>query len=252
MKQIVAMGGGGFSMEPDNLALDRYVLEQTGRSTPSVCFLPTASGDAAAYVVKFYSAFTTLDCSPSHLSLFSPPTSDLRSFVLKKDVIYVGGGQTRSMLALWREWGLDTILREAWREGIVLAGLSAGGICWFEEALSDSVTPGELGRLSCLGLLPGSFCPHYDAASDRRTAYHRLVSSNGLLPGYGVDEGAALHFVGRELESVVASRPEATAYRVEQVGGNAQERALKTWYLLGDELRETEGETGGQPVQVRS
>jgi dipeptidase E len=234
MKQIVAMGGGGFSMEPDNLALDRYVLEQTGKSTPSVCFLSTASGDAAAYVVKFYSAFTTFDCSPSHFSLFSPPTSDLRSFLLKKDVIYVGGGQTRNMLALWREWGLDSVLGEAWEQGVVLAALSAGGVCWFEEALSDSVTPGELGRLSCLRLLPGSFCPHYDAESERRQVYHRLVSSNGILPGYGADDGAALHFVETELKSVVASRPDATAYRVKQVGGSAQECALEARYLLGE------------------
>jgi len=233
MKQIVAMGGGGFSMEPDNLALDRYVLEQTGKSTPKVCFLPTATGDAANYIVKFYSAFTTLDCSPSHLSLFQPPTSDLRSFLLEKDIVYVGGGQTRSMLALWREWGLDSMLRDAWEQGVVLAGLSAGGICWFEEGLSDSVTPGELGRLCCLGLLPGSFCPHYNRAeSEKWRVYHRLVAGNEILPGYGVDDGAALHFVGRELRSVVASRPDATAYRVEQVGGSAQERALEVQYLL--------------------
>ena len=101
-RQIIAMGGGGFSMEPDNLALDRYILEQTGKSRPVVCFLPTASGDADGYIVKFYSAFTKLDCQPSHLSLFRPPTADLEPFIFENDVIYVGGGNTRSMLALWR------------------------------------------------------------------------------------------------------------------------------------------------------
>jgi peptidase E len=235
MKQIVAMGGGGFSMEPDNLALDRFVLEQTDNPTPNVCFLPTASGDAASYIVKFYSAFTTLQCSPSHLSLLWPPTSDLRSYLMESDVIYVGGGQTRNMLALWREWGVDSVLREAWQEGVVLAGLSAGGICWFEEGLSDSVTPGKLERMSCLGLLPGSFCPHYDTEEERRPVYHRLVASEGISPGYGVDDGAALHFVERDLKRVVASRPNATAYRVEHLDGSARERALKAQHLLAVE-----------------
>jgi dipeptidase E len=235
MKQIVAMGGGGFSVEPDNLALDKYVLEQTGKPTPSVCFLPTASGDAPDYIVKFYTAFTTLQCSPSHLSLLWPPAFDLRSYLLEKDVIYVDGGQTRNMLALWREWGLDNVLREAWEAGVVLTGLSAGGICWFEEGLSDSVIPGKLARMVCLGLLPGSFCPHYDTEGERRPVYHRLVASEGILPGYGVGDGAALHFVGMELKRVVASRPDATAYRVEPLDRSASERALKAQHLLAGE-----------------
>ena len=153
MKQIIAMGGGGFSMEPDNLALDRYVLEQTDKSLPEVCFLPTASGDADSYLVKFYAAFAQLTCKPSHLSLFRLPAADLASFVFEKDVIYVGGGNTRSMLGLWREWGLDEILREAWNRGVVLAGLSVGAICWFEQGVTNSV-PGRTETLTCLGLLP--------------------------------------------------------------------------------------------------
>lgn len=231
VKQIIAMGGGGFSMEPDNSALDRYVLEQTGKPRPAVCFLPTAGGDPADYVVKFYAAFTKLDCRPSHLSLFRPPTADLQSFILEKDVIYVGGGNTRSMLALWREWGLDEILREAWNRGVVLAGLSAGAICWFEQGVTDSV-PGPLGPLPCLGLLPGSCCPHYDGETERRPAYHRLLSQDEILPGFGVDDGAALHFVGRELKGVVSSRPSARAYAVEKVSGEVSERPLESVHLL--------------------
>ena len=127
--QIVAMGGGGFSMEPDNLALDRYVLGLVDRPRPRICFLPTASGDARGYVENFYAAFSSLPCEPSHLSPLDPSTADLRSFLLARDVIYVGGGSTRNLLVLWCEWGVDRILREAWRAGVILAGVSAGAIC---------------------------------------------------------------------------------------------------------------------------
>ena len=126
MAQIIAMGGGGFSMEPDNLALDRYVIAQTGKTYPKVTFLSQASGEARDYIINFYKAFNELDCQASHLSLFQPHTADLESYLLAQDVIYVGGGNTKSMLALWREWGLPAILRRAYEEGIVLAGISAG------------------------------------------------------------------------------------------------------------------------------
>ncbi|MBN1812969.1 MAG: peptidase E [Anaerolineae bacterium] len=231
MEQIIAMGGGGFSMEPNNLVLDGYILEQTGKSRPAVCFLPTASGDADSYIVKFYSSFAQFTCVPSHLSLFRLPMADLRSFILEKDVIYVGGGNTRSLLSLWREWDLDEILREAWEQGVVLAGLSAGGMCWFEQGLTDSV-PGQLGTLDCLGFLPGSFCPHYDGEVERSTAYHRLISAGNILPGYGVEDGAALHFVGTELKRVVSSRLNARAYVVAGDLDGAREQALETMCLV--------------------
>ena len=226
MKQIIAMGGGGFSMEPDNLALDRYVRDQTGKAHPRACFLPTAGAESPEYVIRFYEAFTALECRPSHLSLFSLPTADLRAFLLEKEIIYVGGGNTRSMLALWREWRLDEILREAWEAGVVLAGLSAGAICWFEQGVTDSV-PGELGPLPCLGYLEGSCCPHYGSESGRRPAYHRLIAAGALQPGYGLDDGAALHFVDGTLHRVITSRPEARAYLVERVDGAVEERSLE-------------------------
>jgi peptidase E len=231
MKQIIAMGGGGFSMEPDNLALDRYILEQTNKPSPSVCFLPTASGDADGYIVKFYSAFAKLDCRPLHLSLFRSPTADLESFVLEQDIIYVGGGNTRSMLALWREWRLDEILRQAWHQGIILAGLSAGAICWFEQGLTDSV-PGRLETLDCLGFLPGSCCPHYDGEKERRPAYHRLLLHGKILPGFGIDDGAALHFTNRESKQVVTSRLGAKAYFVDTISAEVKEQPLESRFLL--------------------
>jgi dipeptidase E len=229
--QIIAMGGGGFSMEPENLLLDRYVLSVAAVTQPKVCFVGTASGDAQTYVDKFYAAFRTLPCTPKDLSLFKPPTADLRSFVFEQDVIYVGGGNTRALLVLWREWGLDAILREAWLSGIVMAGISAGSICWFQQGLSDSVIPGDLAPLDCAGLLPGSNCPHYDGEPERRPAYHRFIKEGKLIAGYAADDGAALHFIGQELKGVVSSRETARAYSVRLVGSEVEEVALDTVWL---------------------
>jgi dipeptidase E len=229
--QIIAMGGGGFSMEPENLLLDRFVLSAAAVPEPKVCFVGTASGDAQTYVDKFYAAFCTLPCTPTDLSLFKPPTADLRSFVLEQDVIYVGGGNTRNLLVLWREWGLDAILREAWLSGIVMAGISAGSICWFEQGLSDSVIPGDLAPLNCLGFLAGSNSPHYDGEPERRPAYHRFLREGKLNAGYAADDGAALHFIGEKLAGVVSSREAAKAYSVRRVGTQVEEVVLDTVWL---------------------
>ncbi len=231
MQHIIAMGGGGFSMEPDNPALDQYVVEQAGVERPKVCFLPQASGEARDYIINFYSAFTKLDCRPSHLSLFQPHTPDIRGFLLEQNVIYVGGGNTKSMLALWREWGLDNILREALESGVVLAGISAGCICWFEWCTTDSI-PGDLTVLPCLGFLPGSCTPHYDGEAQRRPTLHRVIAAGDMPAGYAFDDSAAGHFVDGKLHRVVSSRPAARGYYVERVDGAARETVLNTRYLL--------------------
>ena len=230
IKQIVAMGGGGFSMEAENPLLDQYILGLAEKEKPRVCFLPTASGDSDRYIVRFYSAFLKFPCTPTHLSLFQPPTADLRSFVLEQDIIYVGGGNTRSLLALWREWEIDQILREAWEAGIVLAGLSAGSICWFEEGVTDSV-PGSLNPLRCLGFLKGSQCPHYDGETGRRPAYQRLLSEGLISEGYAADDGVGLHFVGDRLEKIVSSRPNAKAYQLKKLDKTVEEIPLTPTYL---------------------
>jgi peptidase E len=232
------MGGGGFSMEPENLLLDRFVLSVAALPEPKVCFVGTASGDDQTYVDKFYAAFRTLPCAPTDLSLFKPPTADLRSFVMEQDAIYVGGGNTRNLLVLWREWGLDAILREAWLSGIVMAGISAGSICWFQQGLSDSVLPGDLAPLNCLGFLRGSNCPHYDGEPGRRPAYHRLIREGSLDAGYAADDGAALHFIGKKLARVVSSRETAKAYSVRRVGTEVEEVALDALWL-GSTARST-------------
>jgi len=225
------MGGGGFLMEPENLLLDRYILSTAPAPHPKVCFVGTASGDAASFSDRFFAAFRTMACVPTELSLFKPPTADLRSFVFEQDVIYVGGGNTRALLALWREWGLDEILREAWLSGIVMAGISPGSICWFQQGLSDSVIPGDLAPLTCLGFLPGSNCPHYDGEPQRRPAYHRFIRERKLEAGYAADDGAALHFINQELNRVVSSRENARAYSVRLVGSDVEELPLDTVWL---------------------
>ena len=230
MEQIIAIGGGGFSMEPANLALDRYVLEQTGKPRPAICFLPTAAGDSSDLTVKFFSAFSQIECRPSYLSLFGSIPADLESFVLEHDVVYVSGGRTRNMLALWREWGLVKTLRKALEEGVILSGVSAGGVCWFQQAITK--TSGSLGILECLGFLGGSCCPHYDSQAERRSFYHQSIAQGDILPGFGLDDGVALHFVDGELQRIVRSRPEAQAYVVEIISGVVTERLLESISLL--------------------
>ncbi len=230
------MGGGGFSMEPGNSLLDDYVLAQSPRSKPRICFLGCASGVAASYVERFYLAFSQQRCEPTHLAMFVTPPPDIASIIPRQDIFYVGGGSTRNLLVIWREWGLDRLLAREWRRGKVFAGLSAGSLCWFESGVSDSYGH-RLAPVFALGWLRGSHCPHYDGEPQRRPAYHALVRRGTLPAGYAADDGAALHFVGRRLHRVVSSRPNAKAYRVEKSRDSILERALQVDYLGGSRRR---------------
>ena len=228
-RQIIALGGGGFSMEPENLALDVYILQQAAKPNPKVCFVPTATGDAVRYVANFYRAYRQLQCVPSHLPFFER-TPELRSLVFDQDVIYVGGGNTKSMLAVWREWEFDKILREAWERGVVLAGISAGAICWFEQGITDSFAD-ELKVMDCMGFLKGSCCPHFDGEVDRRPSFEKMLLEGRIRPGLALDDCAAVHFVGEEILRVVVSRPEANAYRMSVVNGSVKQEPLEKTVL---------------------
>jgi dipeptidase E len=232
---IVAMGGGGFSMEPDNPLLDDHILDLArttrGRQRPRVCFLATASGDTPGYIADFYAAMARRS-EASHLSLFVRTVDDIERHLLDQDVIYVGGGNTENMLAVWRVHGVDRALRAAWESGVVLAGLSAGSLCWFETGTTDSYGAGLAPLSSGLGFLPGSHAPHYDGESTRRPHYQKLIAHGALPAGYAADDGVALVFRGTALDEVVASRPGARAYRVERgPDGRAIETELPTRYL---------------------
>ena len=231
--QIVAFGGGGFSMEAGNPLLDDYVLGLTGVERPRVCFVPTASGDADHYIVRFYRAFPSSVCEPSHVSLFrrdkgAGPGAPLEEHLLGQDLIYVGGGSVVSLMGVWRAHGLDEVLAECWRRGVVLCGLSAGSLCWFAEAMSGY--HGECTPVHGMEFLPWSNAVHYDKEPHRRPAYHRAVAG-GMPGGYAAEDGAALHFVGEDLARVVSSRPESKAYRVESVNDEVVELALPVTYL---------------------
>ena len=231
--QIVAYGGGGFSLERESSLLDDYVLSLTGCDRPRVCFLPTASGDADHYIVRFYRRFAP-SCEASHVSLFRRDQGTggvedhLERHLLAQDLLYVGGGNMVSMIGAWRAHGLDEVLRKAWRRGIVLCGPSAGSLCWFEDALSAFHGAPRIVR--GLGFLPYSNCVHYDAEPARRVEYHRFVA-DGMLPGFAVEDGVALHFRDTALTRVVSSRPDGCAYRVESSAGGVEETRLEVSYL---------------------
>jgi dipeptidase E len=222
---VIALGGGGFSDGPRNLALDEYIVSLTSKSNPRVCFLPTASGDSQLYIKRFYRAYEKLGARASHLSLFQPTPQPAHKVLAAQDIIYVGGGNTRNMLVLWREWGIDKLLRQAHARGTILAGISAGAICWFEQGLTDS-NPGAYTPLKALGWLKGSFCPHFDSEPRRRPVYRSLIRLGKLAAGYAVDDGVALHFVDDALKNVVSSRPRASARFIERTYGRLEERTL--------------------------
>ncbi|GAB6992020.1 Type 1 glutamine amidotransferase-like domain-containing protein [Paenibacillus pini] len=230
MKQIIAMGGGGFSMEPDNPLLDQYILKQSSQKQPKVCFIPTASGDAEGYIEGFYQAFEKHSCVPSHLSLFNLPTADLEDYILDKDIIYVGGGNTTSLLALWRHWELDKYLQKAWEQGVILSGLSAGSLCWFEEGVSDCI-PGQSVVINGLGLVKGSHSPHYDNDPMYRREYHRLLLEGQICSGIAASDGVAIHYIDDHIQKIVSSRPDARAYEVECIHGEIRETPVIPFYL---------------------
>jgi dipeptidase E len=233
VRRIVALGGGGFSMDPpENTLLDDFILSLARRSPPRVCFVATASGDSPTYVTNFYRAFAPRDCRPSDIALFERRIGDLRAHVLAQDIVYVGGGNTANMLAIWRVHGLDRVLVEAWHAGVVLCGISAGMNCWFRESVTESFDLDELAALKDgLGLIPASACPHFDGEEQRRPTYRRLVASGVLQDGWAADEGAALVFDGETLEEVVTSRPGVAAHRVERTAEGTDERRLDARYL---------------------
>ncbi|MFC1582163.1 Type 1 glutamine amidotransferase-like domain-containing protein [Planctomycetota bacterium] len=211
---ILAIGGGGcYGPQGGPSKILRYFLDLTGKRFPKVCIIPTATGDSDQTVNEYVRGFNRLAAHPNYLSLYHIPTRDLEDFIMDFDAVYVSGGNTKNLLALWREWGLDEVLTDAWKAGIVMGGASAGGICWFEEGSTDS-WPNEYNPLKALGILPGSFCPHFSDENKRRASYLQMVEEGQLSDGYGVSDRAALHYVNGELTHAVAEMEEAFVKRV--------------------------------------
>ena len=221
---VLALGGGGFSMSDDgSSAIDDHLLDLTGRSVPKVCFVPTASGDADTYAQRFEAAFAGR-AETSVLSLFchEPWGYTDPQMLLDQDVVYVGGGSTANLLAVWRLHGLPALLEKAAAGGTILAGISAGMNCWFSSSSTDSFGP--LAPLDDgLGFLAGSACPHYLGEPGRRESYLGWVGAGVLPGGYAVDEYAAARFVDGELVEAVCERPDRPVLRVERGHDGATE-----------------------------
>jgi dipeptidase E len=240
-RRILAMGGGGFTMHERVPALDRFVLKLTGQPVPKICFLPTASGDPREQATRFYERFSDWPCEPSILSLFhlSHSRIDPIPHLLAQDAIYIGGGSMRNMLAVWREHGIDDAMRTAWESGVVLAGLSAGAMCWFEGGISMS--GGWPEPVQALGLLRGSLSVHLDGEPERMPVFRKAIAAGELPAGYGVDDRAALLYAGTELMECVASRRGARVLRLRPDGaGGVHETKLPVRLLPGAELRDSD------------
>ncbi|HXC45863.1 MAG TPA: peptidase E [Solirubrobacteraceae bacterium] len=232
---ILAMGGGGFTMEPANPLLDDYVLTLARAAEPRVLFLPTASGDTTSQINAFYARFGGRACVPTHVSLFRLGDLErpLQEIVLEQDIVYVGGGSMRNLLAIWSAHGLDELLTRAWRRGTVLAGISAGAMCWFEGGVTCSSGAAE--PIAGLALLQGSLTVHADGEPERLPVWLKSVRVGALPGGWAADDGVGLLFRGQRLEHVVSSRPGAGAQRVDAIAGELVRHRLEPQLLGADE-----------------
>ncbi|MFH1707771.1 MAG: peptidase E [Planctomycetota bacterium] len=215
---ILAIGGGGYCGPNGGPSpIMRYFLALTRKKFPKICFIPTAAADSPESIHTFIHAMNGMGAHPNYLQLYHLPTTDLESFVMDFDAVYVSGGHTKNMLALWREWGLDRILVNAWQKGVVVGGASAGAICWFKQGCTDSITDAFDPLLNGLGMVKGSFGPHYGHPRGRwRTAYMDMVRTGQLAGGYGVTDRAALHYIDGKLAHLIAESADAAVYRLKR------------------------------------
>jgi len=223
-KNIIAIGGGGFGRNPGVGTIEKYILEQSKIDKPNICFIPTATGDSDPYKVSYYATLNKLNCNPSHLDLFKR-TPNLEELIHKQDIIFVGGGNTKSMLSVWKEWGLDTILKKAYENGIIMSGVSAGAICWFEKGITDSWSD-KLNVLDCLSFTRGNCCPHYDEEAERKPSLSTFINNNNLNDCYAIDGGCALHIRNDKVYRVVSFTEGKNSFLVKKENGLIQECAL--------------------------
>ena len=190
-KNIVAIGGGGFGRSLGSLEIEKYIISLVLKKRPKICFVPTASGDSSLYKLNFYRAFSKLDCITSHIDFFYR-TENLEEKILTQDIIYVGGGNTKSMLAVWKEWKLNIILQNAYEKGVVMSGVSAGAICWFEKGITDSFAE-TLNIIDCLGLVEGISCPHFDEEREREPYVNDVIQKGIIESCICIEGNCALH-----------------------------------------------------------
>lgn len=222
--QIISIGGGGFGRNPNDNKIEKYILDQTQKKNPNIVFIPTASAEDKGYIVNFYYCFSRLDCEPSHVNFFQR-TPRLDSIINKADIIYVGGGNTKSMLAVWRDWKFERLLLKAYKQGKVLCGVSAGAICWFEQGITDSWAS-NLNPMDCLGFLKGMACPHYQEEADRRPSVHKMLLNGSAMSGYAIDGGAAVHFKNGDYFRSLQFYSNSNVYYVSLEDGEIKENKM--------------------------
>jgi dipeptidase E len=233
VRRILALGGHDFTSRPPDRAVCELLLRlagERGGKRPRICILPTASGDTSEQIGSFYAAFGERPCEPSDVSLFrlARRPMALRDHLLSQDLIYVGGGSMVNLLAVWEAHDVASILSLAWRRGIVLAGQSAGAMCWFEAGVTKS--SGKPLVAAGLGLLSGSLCVHYNNEPERRAAYLKAVG-DGIPAGYGLDDYAGLLWEGEGSPSALTARRGARAYRVSSQEDTVSESPLPARFL---------------------
>ena len=211
-KHIIAIGGGGFGRNLKSNSIEEYILNTSGSDNPRVCFLPTATGDNDSYIVRFYSVFTRLNCTPTHIDFFKR-TIDINDHIMKQDIVFVGGGNTKSMLAVWGDWGMNNILKKAYERGVVMSGVSAGAICWFTSGVTDS-WENELQILPCLDFIKGTCCPHYDEEPSRIPYVRKILKENKVSNCFSIEGGSALHFIDGKPFKNISFKGEKNSYNV--------------------------------------
>ena len=229
MGQIIAIGGGGFGRNPNKPIIEKYIVDQSDKKKPRGLFIPTASAGNRYYTVNYYSAFTQLNCNRGHLG-FCTRTPRLDSLINKQDIIYVGGGNTKSMLAVWREWKLDNLLLKAYNRGAILCGVSAGSICWFEKLGTDSFAS-YLNVMYCIFCVYVCCCPHYDGEKDRRPSVGKFIMDKKIETCLAADDGAALHYKDGKLYTAVTFYEDAGVYEVSLKNGEVHHENIKSIYI---------------------
>ena len=229
-RNIIAIGGGGFGANPGQGIIEEYILKQTKKKKPNICFIPTATGDNEAYKVNYYATFSKLQCNPTHLDFFKR-TPDLNELISTQDAIFVGGGNTKSMLAVWKEWRLDKLLKKASKQGTVMSGVSAGAICWFENGITDSWAT-DLKIMPCMNFIKGTCCPHYDEEPQRKPTVKKLILANKVKNIYAVDGGVALHIKNEKNFKSVVFRKDKNSYEASSKKGNIIEKSFRKVILL--------------------
>jgi len=217
MGKMIIMGAGGYTLEPESCIIDEYLLRIIGKGVPKICLLPTACGDRQETIERFHQYFHSYGAITSHVPLFSVEIDDIESHLLQQDGIYITGGNTKSMLALWKDWGIDHILQKVYESGVIIFGISAGAMCFFEEGFSD-FHANRYVPLKGFGLLEGSFCPHYIPGEERALAFQEHIRTNKIKPGIGLEDGVALYYENGKILDVIKSRSKAHAFRVDLSG----------------------------------